>query len=194
MSTGEGTLQELRETDLSSSAARTRYQTFREQTMDSLQSLKNYFPYHIIDAMGSIESVEDIIRQELQYQSSLELGERTYAAIAHISTAEEVSVHARQELVQRLDSYERDHNDTFMKVINLIATKFIPHISRYALGGKVIVECEDCDVCRDDALAREMIFDILTDRNFNVLLEEGTRGNPRFHIKFEGVHLKYKKH
>ena len=42
--------------------------------------LKEHFPFHLIDAMGTVEECEGQIANELRYQSSLELSEKTYQA------------------------------------------------------------------------------------------------------------------
>ncbi|GAB4269431.1 MAG: hypothetical protein Tsb0018_01480 [Opitutales bacterium] len=64
---GEGDLQELRKTDEDPKAAQGRYQVFQDTTYSSLQSLgqEGIFPYHLIDAHGSIESIQERILKEL---------------------------------------------------------------------------------------------------------------------------------
>ena len=47
--TGIGRLLEVRETDISVTAARKRYKVFSDQALEALQSLKKEFPYHVID-------------------------------------------------------------------------------------------------------------------------------------------------
>ncbi|MEM7394957.1 MAG: nucleoside monophosphate kinase, partial [Verrucomicrobiota bacterium] len=69
---GEGELLEMRDTDLDAETAKRRYKVYREQTFDALQSLRNSFHYHFIDANGDIGSVEDKIIEGFQYESSLE--------------------------------------------------------------------------------------------------------------------------
>lgn len=49
--TGQGELWEVRETDISVKAARSRYKVFSEQALEALQSLKKEFPYHVIDGL-----------------------------------------------------------------------------------------------------------------------------------------------
>lgn len=63
--TGEGSLAEVRKTDLSADAAKDRFQTFKAQTYDPLQTLSGTFPYHFIDAHGTIESIRETITREL---------------------------------------------------------------------------------------------------------------------------------
>ncbi len=43
--------------------------------------LKQFFPFSLIDAMGSLEECKSQVLRELRYQSSLDLDEATYAAI-----------------------------------------------------------------------------------------------------------------
>ena len=57
--------------------ARRRYQAFKEQTWDALQSLEEIFHYHFVNAQGPVETVEQNILRELKYQSTLELDPRT---------------------------------------------------------------------------------------------------------------------
>jgi adenylate kinase len=74
---GIGTLREDRVTDHDEVLARRRYQAFKEQTWEALESLKEIFHYHFINAQGPIESVEQNILKELRYQSTLELDPQT---------------------------------------------------------------------------------------------------------------------
>ena len=52
--TGVGELLELRATDLDVEAARRRYKVFKEHTWEALQSLKQTFFYHFVNANGPI--------------------------------------------------------------------------------------------------------------------------------------------
>ena len=51
-----------------------------KQNYSTLLRLKEHFPFHLIDAMGTVEECEGQIANELRYQSSLELSEKTYQA------------------------------------------------------------------------------------------------------------------
>src|SRR5260221_1602074 len=104
--TGVGELLEERATDYDEALAQRRYRVFKEQTWEALQSLKEIFHYHFIIAQGPIEEVQQNILRELDYQSTLELDPRTYDRLRGIPLASQIVVHARQELVKRLDSYE----------------------------------------------------------------------------------------
>ena len=132
--TGVGRLSEDRATDHDETLARRRYQAFKEQTWDALQSLEEIFHYHFVNAQGSFEKVEQNILKELQYQSTLELDPRTVERLRGVPVASEIIVHARQELVKRLDSYELEHRELFAKVIVFIERKMMPIVLRHAIS------------------------------------------------------------
>lgn len=79
--------------------------------------LKQYFPFSLIDAMGSLEDTRAQISRELRYQSSLDLDESTYSAIRHLPLAQDLVRASRQQLVHRLDTYSKRHHKIFMEVI-----------------------------------------------------------------------------
>ncbi len=168
--TGVGSLMELRPTDMSEETSRRRYRVFKEQTWDALQSLKDIYHYHFVNAEGPIEEVEENILKELQYQSSLELEHRTYDRLGPLPLAEEIILHARQELVRRLDSYELEHTDLFVRTVEIIKTKFIPIIARHALSGRAVVNSED--PIFDDPLALSMLIDIFSERGFHAVVDK----------------------
>ena len=66
--------------------------------LQPLQSLRDIFHYHFINAQGSLPEVQARIIKELQYQSSLELSEDTYDLISPIPLASQIVQHARQGL------------------------------------------------------------------------------------------------
>lgn len=82
----------------------------------TLLRLKQYFPFSLIDAMGSVEECRRQIVRELRYQSSMDLEEHTYSAIRHLPLARELVRTSRQQLVSHLDSYCRKHHDIFQQV------------------------------------------------------------------------------
>lgn len=69
--TGIGEPLKDRATDHDMALAQRRYRVFKEQTWEALQSLKETFHYHFINAQGPIEEVERNILHELEYQSTL---------------------------------------------------------------------------------------------------------------------------
>lgn len=168
--TGMGKPFELRPTDLSEEAARRRYRVFKEQTWDALQSLQALYHYHHVNAEGSIEQVEADILKELKYQSSLELEPRTYDRLSPLPLAEDIILHARQELVRRLDSYELVHTELFVRVVEIIKSKFMPIITRHALSGRSIVNSED--PIFEDPLALSMLIDVFSERGFHAVVDK----------------------
>jgi adenylate kinase len=168
--TGIGQVLELRATDLNDETARRRYRVFKEQTWDALTSLKEIYHYHFINAEGPIDEVEENILKELQYQSSLELESATVDRLRPLPLAEEITRHARQELVRRLDGYELDHTALFQRVVDLIRQKFMPIINRHALSGRAIVNSED--PLLDDPLALAMLIDIFSERGFHAVVDK----------------------
>jgi adenylate kinase len=167
--TGIGRLWEDRPTDHDETLARRRYRVFKEQTWDALQSLKEIFHYHFIDAQGPIEEVEQNILKELQYQSTLELDPRTYDRLRGIPVASEIIVHARQELVKRLDSYELEHTGIFAKVTGFIESKIMPIVLKHAISGVALFNTEH--VLLDDPLALAMLIDVFSERGYHAVVD-----------------------
>ena len=168
--TGIGELQELRPTDLDVEAAKHRYRIFKENTWEALQSLREVFFYHLINAQGPVSEVEQNIIKELQYQSSLELEPATFEIVRGIPLANEIVVHARQELVRRLDGYAREHRALFIRVVELINVKFIPIIQRHAISGRAVINNEDEVLA--DPLALGMLIDVFSDRGFHAVVDK----------------------
>ena len=199
-------LREVRATDQDPETARQRYRVFKEQTWEALQSLKEVFHYHFINAQGRIESVERNIRRELDYQSSLELDPQTFDAVRHLPLASHLVTHARQELVKRMDSYELENRKLFHDVIRLIEERFMPIVTRHSIPGMALVNSED--KLLDDPLALAMIIDIFAERGYRAVadvnrtqipekidLKTGritcsTKSTYRFQIRFAGSEIR----
>lgn len=167
--TGMGGLQEERPTDYDEALALRRYRVFKEQTWDALQSLRDIYHYHFVNAQGSMEEVEYNILEELQYQSTLELDPRTHERLRSLPLASEVSIHARQEMVKRLDSYEFEHPELLQQVVGLIDKKMVPIIRRHAISGLTLINRED--PLLDDPLALAMLIDIFSERGFHAVVD-----------------------
>ena len=167
--TGIGRLREDRPTDHDETLARRRYQTFKEQTWDALQSLKEIFHYHFINARGPIEEVEQNILQELNYQSTLELDPRTVDRLRGVPVASDLIVHARQEMVKRLDSYELEHGALFAQVIAFIEKKMMPIVLRHAISGIALINTED--PLLEDPLALAMLIDVFSERGYHATVD-----------------------
>lgn len=166
---GVGELVDLRATDLNPEAALNRYRTFKEKTYGALKDLREIFFYHFINAHGPVEEVRGRIDEELRYQGSLELDEATYDLLSRIPVASSLSMHARQDLVDRLDSYEQRQSELFEKVIALIQLEFMPIIMRHAISGMSVVNTESPVLHDADALS--MMIDIFSERGYHAIID-----------------------
>ncbi len=166
---GVGELVEVRPTDLDPQAALNRYRTFKEKTYEALKDLREIFFYHFINAHGTLEEVRERIDQELCYQGSLELDETTHDRLSSIPIASTLSKHARQDLVNRLDSYELHQKALFTKVVDAISQDFMPIIQRHAISGMAVVNTED--TLFDDPHALSMLIDIFSERGYHAIVD-----------------------
>ena len=169
METGVGSLIELRATDLDPNAALNRYRTFKEKTYGALKDLREIFFYHFINAHGPIEEVRARIDQELRYQGSLELDEGTYDRVSKIPVAVSLSMHARQDLVDRLDTYSDRKATLFDQVVELIQAEFMPIIERHAISGRAVINTESKIMQDPDALA--IMIDIFSERGYHITVD-----------------------
>ena len=163
--TGNMPLPEDRPTDHDESLARRRYRVFKEQTWEALQSLKEIYHYHFINAQGSVAEVESNILGELEYQSTLELDSRTVDRLRGVPVASQILIHARQDLVKRLDSYELEHGQVFARVVTFIEAKILPIVLRHAISGTAHINTED--ELLHDPLALAMLIDVFSERGYH---------------------------
>ncbi|MEI8288434.1 MAG: nucleoside monophosphate kinase [Verrucomicrobiota bacterium] len=167
--TGIGQLPEDRPTDHDESLARRRYRVFKEQTWDALQSLKEIYHYHFINAQGPVSEVEKNILSELEYQSTLELDSRTVDRLRGVPVASQIVIHARQEMVKRLDSYELEHAPLFARVVAFIEEKIVPIILRHAISGTAHINAEE--KLLDEPLALAMLIDVFSERGYHAAVD-----------------------
>jgi len=167
--TGVGTLWEDRPTDHDESLAQRRYRVFKEQTWDALQSLKEIFHYHFINAEGSFQEVEQNIIKELDYQSTLELDPPTVDRLRGVPVASEIIIHARQELVKRLDAYELEHTELFARVVHFIEHKIMPIVLRHAISGSAHINTEESTL--EDPQALAMLIDVFSERGYHATVD-----------------------
>jgi adenylate kinase len=167
--TGIGEKLEERPTDFDEALAQRRYRVFKEQTWDALQELKEIFHYHFINAQGPIHEVEQNIVRELEYQSTLELDPSTVDRLRGILVANEIIVHARQELVRRLDAYEFEQPELMEQVVSFIEKKIMPIVLRHAISGVAHVNTEDATL--DDPRALAMLIDIFSERGYHAVVD-----------------------
>ncbi len=163
--TANSPMPEDRPTDHDESLARRRYRVFKEQTWEALQSLKEIFHYHFINAQGPVAEVEANILSELEYQSTLELDSRTVDRLRGVPVASQIVIHARQELVKRLDSYELEHSALFAGIVAFIEEKILPIVLRHAISGTAHINTED--KLLDDPLALAMLIDVFSERGYH---------------------------
>lgn len=167
--TQHGILLEKRATDFDEHLAGRRYRVFKEQTWDALLSLKDVFHYHLINAQGSLAEVEQNILRELEYQSSLELDPLTYNRLRLLPVASEIIIHARQELVKRLDGYELNAPELFQRVVNFIEDSLLPVIRLHAISGHANLNSEDPLLQEPAALG--MLIDIFSERGYHAVVD-----------------------
>src|SRR3954471_21377066 len=140
---GVGELLEERVTDLDPGLCRKRYKAFKDTTFDALQSLRQIFHFHFIDAEGELSEVQRNILREFAYQSSLELSPEVFGLIQDIPVATELARHARQDLVRRLEEYGRESPDLFRRVVGLIEAKLMPVVHAHAMSGHTQINSEE---------------------------------------------------
>jgi adenylate kinase len=167
--TGGQEFLEERPTDFDLGLAQRRYRVFKEQTWGALQELKEIFHYHFVNAQGPIAEVEQNILRELEYQSTLELDPRTVDRLRGIRVASEIIVHARQELVKRLDAYELEQPQLFPRVVEMIQTKMMPIVLRHAISGVALVNSEDPVL--EDPQAMAMLIDVFSERGYHAVVD-----------------------
>ncbi len=184
--------EEERNTDFDPELARNRYRTFKEKTFDALVSLKQIFHYHFINAQAPIETVRQNIVNELEYQSSLELDPRTFDVLRHIPLADEIVLHARQDLVNRLDSYQVEHPEIMRAVADFIHGRMMPIIKRYAVSGRAMVNTEER--LFENPLAIAILIDIFSERGFRASVDIHHQEIPvRFDLQTGEIKLRTKR-
>lgn len=162
---GAGELVEERPTDTDVAKCKRRFEVFRTHYSTCLK-LQRFFPFTLIDALGSLEDTRAQIARELRYQSSLDLDEATYAAIRHLPLAADLVREARQALVASLDRARARHSQLFGRVLQAIDEEVLPLLKRCALAGHA--EWRTRSSLFSSAVACKILIDVLTDRGFAV--------------------------
>ena len=169
-STGLGSLQEERPTDFDQGLAQRRYAAFNEMTFPALKRLGEDFVYNFVNAVGTMEQVEENIKAEMQYQSSIELDTATFDTVSTLPLASHVTNNARQQLVRRLDGYTATEHgaQVFRSVTKTISTQVLPSIEAHAIAGTCTVQMTEPALQSMDHDIRQMVLDILSERGFRV--------------------------
>lgn len=157
-----------RSTDFSESAARERYSIFASN-YNTLESLRQYFTFNIIPATGSIDEVERAIVKEFTYQSQLELSQETFDAIHLLPTSNEITLHARQEMVRRLDNYSSNEPEVFHAVIDCLKKEFFSIISVHSLVGAAKIRTQNQIFQKPSGII--CAIDILAERGFHAICD-----------------------
>ena len=164
----------MRDTDVSEEIARHRYSVFLKHYR-TIEKLKDYFTFTVINAMGDVDEVQQRIKKEFAYQSSTELSQETFDLICDLPTVEEARRNARQLLVSRLDEYVQVDQALFLKVVAYLAREVVPAIAANVIGG----ECW----CRMDAklmgnpLAQQMFVVVVIVALFAKMLATSCQGD-----------------
>ncbi|KAF9984784.1 hypothetical protein BGZ75_003679 [Mortierella antarctica] len=176
MRSGKGEIKEERVTDYDEMLIRARYQIFKDH-YSCLLKLSKIFPFHLINAVGGIDSVMRIILKEFEYQSSLELEHDTYEAISHIPLATKIGIHARQDLIRRLEHYCETEPELFSKAVKFIDHEVSPMVARHAISGQALVR-SDNPVLSDPKIV-EVVISILSERGYAVTMDERVHETPK---------------
>lgn len=176
---GIGDRVEERVTDMNEAASRNRYLFFKHNTYPALMTLRKHFPFHFIDASGTLQDVIRKVTAEMQYQSSLELSQETLDMINIVPLAGDLVSQSRQRLVSRLDSYATSPTlrSKFHQVIEIISREFMHIVMRQAMSGVARVRTEN-PLLLTDPIALEMMLDVLSERGFQVILDYERRMIP----------------
>jgi len=162
--TGVGELVEERPTDFSEELARRRYAVFKNH-YSTLQELQKHFAFSVVNTKAPVEEVQANIMKEFMYQSSLELGEETNDAIQKIPIVKDITKHARQNLVRRLDNYQTRHADIFYEAVNIIQKDFVPVLEKHAMAGHAQIRTQNKFF--ENEIAVDTVLDILSERGFH---------------------------
>ena len=94
---------------------------------------------------------------------------RTVDRLRNVPVASELIIHARQELVKRLDGYELDQPELFAQVVEFVSRKIMPIVQRHAISGVAHINTED--PLLDDAAALAMLIDIFSERGYHAVVD-----------------------
>jgi len=167
--TGVGRIVAARSTDIDADAARKRYAVFMGEVYDSLQAIKEQFPFHFINADAHPDAVRRSIAEQLHYVSRTDLSPEAYALVHSVDSAGRVVQQARTRLVQRLNAYSSDYPAMAARVVELLKSEFFRIIKRQALAGQCVIRSNAALL--EDPIALNMLLDVLAERGFRVVLD-----------------------
>jgi adenylate kinase len=97
------------------------------------------------------------------------LDESTYERLSPLPVASSLSVHARQDLVDRLDNYEKRDTDLFKEVVEVILSEFMPIVKLHAISGTAVINSENLVFMKPKGL--EMLIDIFSERGYHAIVD-----------------------
>ena len=100
-----------------------------------------------------------------------------FSIIDRIPTVSQITLHARQRLVQRLDSYATQHADLLHLAVFFIDKHLMPAVQRASISGKATVTVEDQALLSNPILL-DIMLDVLSDRGFHAYVEPVARSVP----------------
>ena len=184
-------LGDIRSTDLDNENAKKRYTIFKSH-YGTLLRLKSFFPFHLIDAVGTLDDTRRQISRELRYQSSTDLEAVTYDAIRHLPMAKELSRISRQQLTARLDTYALSHSELFHKVIEIIDRGVLPILKRSGMAGEAQYLSQS-SLFSKNPMAIDILIDILSDRGYHVTYMPQTTRLP-IRVDLASGEISYQQH
>ncbi|CAO3601146.1 unnamed protein product [Absidia cylindrospora] len=184
---GQGVFWEERVTDNNETLIRERYSIFKAH-YGSLLKLSKMFPFHLINATGTIKEVMQIILKEFEYQSSLELDSETFDSISHIPVATQIGIHARQDLINRLEHYQQTEPNLLAQVIQFIDTQVMPLVNRHSISGHANFRSEDKRLANPHFV--DMVMDIMSERGYFINFDQRVHDVPaRFDLDTGKIEL-----
>ena len=85
-------------------------------------------------------------------------------------------MHARQDLVRRLDTYQYNRPELFQRVAEVISKSFMPIIKRHAISGLAAVNSQDEVFDQPEALT--MLIDIFSERGYHASVDKRLKRIP----------------
>ncbi|SAM05053.1 hypothetical protein [Absidia glauca] len=166
---------------------RERYAIFKAH-YGSLLKLSKMFPFHLINATGTIKEVMQIILKEFEYQSSLELDSETFDSLSHIPVATQIGIHARQDLINRLEHYQQTEPNMLKEAIHFIDTQVMPLVTRHSISGHACFRSENERLA--NAHFVDMVMDIMSERGYFINFDQRIHDVPaRFDLRTGQIEL-----
>lgn len=166
--TGSGILIKELESDNDVNLAYGRYYIYKNEVLEGIKRFKKYFNFELID--GNVENEEMLMKnisKELEYQRSLELSNDCLNIINEFPISNNIIMNGRKNLIKRLEYYNSNHLNLFLKVIEIIKNEFENEILKHSENGLIIIRSEN--VIFSTPLVIEMLKDILSERGYDVI-------------------------